>query len=85
MALGYRWGGHVQGSELVDQPLDGGRIGPLVDPVQRRHPTFLQPPGHLLVGCDHQVLDQTMGFGLLDGLDPDRVAVAVELELGLLA
>ena len=42
-----------------------GGSGCGVDPVDRRHPLALEQLGDLLVGEDHQPLDQPVGLGLL--------------------
>ena len=59
------------------------RVGLLVHPVERRHAAALQQLGDLLVGEDHQVLDQPVGLGLLDSARSHDGPVRVELELGL--
>ena len=50
------------------QPLDPRRVGLLVDAVDGGHPPALAELGDLLVGEDHQVLDQPVGLGLRDGV-----------------
>ena len=52
-------------------------------PVEGRDPAPLEQGGDLLVGEDHQALDQPVGLGLLDPASGDDVACLVELELGL--
>ena len=52
--------------ELLDQALDPGRVGLGVDAVDRRHPLALEQLRDLLVGEDHQPLDQAVGLGLGD-------------------
>ena len=59
------------------------RLGPLVHPVQRRHRALLEHARDLLVGGDHQVLDQPVGLGLRDRSAADHVPRPVELELRL--
>ena len=83
MPLGNRRGRHPERSELVDQPLGGDSVGPLVHSVQRRHPPRHQQPRDLLVRGDHQMLDQPMRFGLRDRLGRHHVPLTVELELRL--
>ena len=60
MSLGQRRRRQAERFELVDQPLNGLPVGPLVNPVQRRHATLVQHPRHLFVGGDHQMLDQAV-------------------------
>ncbi len=69
--------------QLRDQPLDPRRVGLGVDPVDRRHALALQQLGDLLVGEDHQPLDQAVRLGLGDTARADDVAARVEAELGL--
>ena len=51
--------------------------------VEGRHAALLQEPRHLLVGGDHQVLDQAVRLGLVHRLGADDVPAAVEPEIGL--
>ena len=75
--------GIVELVQLRDQLLDPRRIRPGVDPVDRRHPLALEQLRHLLVGEDHQPLDQPVRLGLGDAAGADHVAARVEAELGL--
>ena len=52
------------------------RVGLLMHPVERRHLASLAELGHPLVGQDHQVLDQAVGLGLVDGVGADHRSVA---------
>ena len=69
--------------QLIDEPLDPRRVGLLVDAVDGGHAAALAELGDLLVGEDHQLLDQPVGLGLLDGFGAHHRAVVVELELRL--
>ena len=82
-ALGHRGGRQIERRQLLHQALDPLRVGLLVDAVEGRDATPLQVLGHLLVGEDHQVLDQPMGLAGGHRFGPDNRAVAIELELGL--
>src|SRR5436190_8963253 len=54
-SLRNRWGRHPERRELLDEELDPGRVGELVDPVEAGDPTPLGELGDALVGEDHQV------------------------------
>ena len=70
--------------ELLDQALDPRRVGLRVDAVDRRHPLALEQLRDLLVGEDHQPLDQAVGLGLRRPRGaPTTSPAGVELELGL--
>ena len=69
--------------QLLDQPLDPRRVGLGVDAVDRRHPLALQQLRDLLVGEDHQPLDQAVRLGLGDAARAADVAGRVEAELRL--
>ena len=72
--------GHVEAGELVQQALDGGRVRPVVDPVEGREPAPGEVVRHPLVREDHQLLDHAVRLGLRLVPDPDHVAALVELE-----
>ena len=82
-ALAQRRGRDAERVQLRDQPLDPRRVGLGVDAVDRRHPLALQELGHLLVGEDHQPLDQAVGLGLRHAARAGHVALGVEAELRL--
>ncbi len=71
---------HPEGGELLDQPLDGHRIRALVYAVERRDPVLLQKAGDLLVGGDHEMLDQAVGLRRLLEFGLEHVTVAREGE-----
>ena len=69
--LAQRRGRHAERRQLLDQAFDPGRVGLGVDAVDRRHPLALEPLRDLLVGEDHQPLDQPVGLGLGDAVGGD--------------
>ena len=73
----------VEALELSDQELDRRRLGLLVHAVEQRLAPARQLLRHLLVGEDHQLLDQAVRLGLHVVDRPHDVPVRVELELGL--
>ena len=83
MTARERWGRNAERGQLLDQPLGRRAVGALVDAKQRRDVSTVEKLGHLLVGRDHQMLDQAMRFGLGYGGDRHYVAVVVEAELWL--
>ncbi len=74
---------NVQRLELLHEELDPLGVRTLVDPVERRDPALRQQRRHLLVGQDHQLLDQGVRLGLRLVGDAQHVAAIVELELRL--
>ena len=81
--LGDRRRRHLERDELLDEPLDARGLGLLVDAVEGRLAALGEHGRDLLVGGDHQVLDQAVGLRLLGRADRAHVAGAVESELGL--
>ena len=84
VALGHRRRRHPERRQLVDQPLDRRRLGPLVDPVQRRDLALGQRNRATcslaaIISCSISRWDSVCS----DQLGADHVAVAVEAELGL--
>src|SRR5436190_4551915 len=69
--------------ELRDESLHAGRLGALVDAVQRRDLALREQPRDLFVGGDHQVLDHPVRLGLQLRGRLDHVAVQIEAELRL--
>ncbi len=82
-ALGKGRRGYVERGELRNQALDPRWIGALVDAVEGRDLSPLAELGDLLVGEDHQVLDQAVRLRLGDRFRSHDGAVGVEVELGL--
>ena len=66
--------GRSSAASCSNRTLDPLRVGLLVDPVERRHAAALAELGDLLVGEDHQLLDQPVGLGLRDRVRRDHVA-----------
>ena len=69
--------------ELGDQSFHPRRVGVAVDAVDRRHATALEQLRDLLVGENHQPLDQAVGLGLRHGAGTDDFTGTIEAELGL--
>ena len=78
--LGYRRRRHVEAGELLAQERDGRRVGALVNAVEGRQAVVGQVAGDLLVGQDHELLDQAVRLRLLLMAHTGHVAVGVELE-----
>ena len=75
--------GHFERRKLSHHPLDRLGVGPLVHPVERGRAALRKVRGHLLVGEDHQLLDQGVRLRLRLLRHADDVAGLVELELRL--
>ena len=69
--------------ELGHEALDPRRVGLGVNPIDGGGALALEQLRDLLVGEDHQPLDQPVRLGLGDGAGLDRVAVGAEAELRL--
>ena len=80
--VGQRGRRKIEGRQLLDQPADPLGVRLLVDAVEGGDATALEQLGDLLVGEDHQLLDQAVGLGLLDRVRADDLSV-LEAELGL--
>ena len=63
--LAHRRRRDAERRELLDEPQRALAVGLLVDAVQRRHAALGQQPRDLLVGRDHEVLDEPVRLGLL--------------------
>ena len=76
---GRGWGAPGEQRQRLDEALDGRGVGALVDAVERRDAAVGQERGDLLVGGDHEVLDEAVQLRLHGGLLP-RDVPAVEGE-----